>query len=205
MGSQRNHEGVVGLYDIEDDEDLEPTVDLYTCEGCEEQLLPELDDIALLQVSYIQGYEHPPMIRQTEEGEPLYEPLFYCFRCYEELLTELRELNKDQLPGDGHLFPLQCEFCGRGVGFEESYVSVSLGEIVRSKRYPDRLKFQASGNDQRMCLSCAVQLSGALDDEDETASRLWQDMSEHGECARCTFNMCWRAGGGCSCGCHWRR
>jgi hypothetical protein len=177
-----------------------------SCASCLEEIIPG-EDVVLAHVVHPLGSEDGSEflgleIVLSDEQEPLYPPLFHCIPCFEELAGQLNMLNKDRPPlpiGDA---AVTCDYCGSGIPFLESCVRFDHGELVQSKK-TGLMKFLEAVNASplTMCLSCAIQLTGALDEEDCDLGELWPDLSNADECPQCTLARCWQ-GTVCHCDCH---
>lgn len=188
---------------IVDDEE-EDEGDTPSCCSCGDEIIIGEDVVqALVVYPYSEDGEMVDHLElyATEEGEPVYQPLFLDFSCFEDLIGQLNILNKDMPPVLGEDSPVTCDFCGSGIFIQENCVRFDHGEIVLSKKTKLPKFLEALGNKpQVMCIGCAIQLSGALDEEADY-SELWSDIANEDECPRCTLQRCWR-GPACGCRCH---
>lgn len=187
------------------EEDLEEEDEIPSCASCLSEIIPQ-EDVVLTQVAYPMADDDGELflgleLLTDEDLEPVYQPLFHCITCFEEFAGQLHLLNKDRPPQLAEDSAVTCDYCGNGIPFQESCVRFDHGELVISKktRLP-RFVDAINATPLIMCLSCAVQLTGSLD-EDEEMGELWIDLSNEDECPRCTFNRCWN-GENCHCRCH---
>jgi hypothetical protein len=128
------------------------------------------------------------------ENDHMYEPLFFCFGCWEQDKESLQELAEDQPPIEDDYAVLECDICGSGIR-EGELLGVSVfGEIHLSKRSPNGEKnsdtFEGMDpNPDAMCVVCLQRLGGDVIDE------LWDGgIYQHLECPEGTFARCWRHG-----------
>lgn len=179
---------------------IEPLADIV-CAQCEHQL--DLEDeivlVEIVQLHLVGGVVMPfNVINEHEvEGGYLFEPWFFCFDCWEEHRSDLRKETKDQPPVPDAESMMECHCCGSGIREWEFVGSATMGELRLSSRAPSNkasVRFAPLAKPDLLCLPCI----GIIN---ENWILMWEDLSQHGECADCTFARCWRYEG-CACACH---
>lgn len=191
---------------VNTDSDEEEESIVPSCSSCEETITYEEDVVqALVVYPYSLDGERVENLELyvTEEGEPIYTPLFFDFSCFENLIEQLNTLNKDVPPTLSEEAQVTCDYCTSGILPQENCVRFDHGEIVLSKKTGVAKFLEAIENKPLvMCIGCAIQLSGVLDETDTVYAELWPDISNGDECPQCTIQRCWREEA-CGCKCHW--
>jgi len=195
--------------DEEEEEEGHPTE--LVCLHCMERIVTG-EDVALFQLvepwlSKEDG-EVKYLILRDDNDEPLVEPVFFDFSCYEELEETIREQLEDEPPNVETHSVLECDYCGDSIRMGERCIAVDIGEVAFSPRTPT-LKgvcsptttfLAAEGDLWVACLTCARRFLSAAGIED---SDLENTLAQGRECKECTATKCWRHGR-CMCRCHWR-
>lgn len=189
--------GVCGPLVLQDDEEEEfGSESSVVCSSpiCGESIRYS-DEVYLLSVVYpvlnAVGLEYSPMI--ADDGDFLYEPCFFCFDCWEQILGDLYERVADTPPVLDTYAILDCDVCGSGIRENELTGIAAFGEIQLSKRDPvsDPVTFtKMDDNPKVICIGC---LNTIIKD----IAELWYDrVTQNNECEHGTFLRCWRFGCG---------
>jgi hypothetical protein len=133
------------------------------------------------------------------EGDYYYEPLFFEFSCWEDVMEELREMVDDAPPVNHKDELLACDFCKCSICEFENFATAYIGEVHVSKRMPNGMPasiFETISKPYIICIGCLNLINDHSID-------LWdEELSQTGECQECTHARCWRWEAGCSCPCH---
>jgi hypothetical protein len=137
----------------------------------------------------------------TDEHHPedgfLFEPYYFCYRCWEKNYDEIRDDMEDEPPVDDADSKFECVCCGSGIRQWELAGTFALGEFRLSERSPNgerSASFVTLSNVDMLCIYCLTILNDGYID-------MWQDLSENHECTDCVQARCWRATE-CGCRCH---
>jgi hypothetical protein len=189
----------------EEDEEEDGEITGLLC-GCGDEEFIRLDeDVVCIHLAF--PYSTPSgeilyNILQDDEGEPIVEPLFFRYECWENVGQELAEAVEDQPPQTESGSILTCDYCSSSIRMGEKCATVHLGEINVSERLESTTTFTSSDDDPYViCLPCVVLMANTEVDVFE-AFQLWGGhVSQNDECSLCTQAHCWRIGK-CSCKCH---
>ncbi len=171
----------------------------HICADCGNDIM-YTEEVVLLQIVQAeirQGRALFHIIVDPEDNRNfLFEPYYYCFRCWESLYEKLREETKDEPPMIDSVGPLECLCCSSTIREEEYVATFTLGEFHLSSRTPDgnqRGRYVPAGRPELLCLYCTYTLNLYIE--------MWPTLSQNGECAECIHARCWR-NDACTCGCH---
>lgn len=176
----------------------------HICADCGEELKYN-EEVWLLQVMHLQLMGTPPprqfayypvIDEHDARGDFLYEPYFFCFDCWELTYGEHKKEMADEPPVIDDLAVIECTCCGSGIREFEYAGVVTLGEPHPSKRAPNFVRgpyFEPIREPDVLCLYCLMVINNSL-------IKLWDDISQNGECDDCLQMRCWR--GPCACTCH---
>ena len=178
---------------------LDPTG--HICADCGENIRYN-DEVWLLQVvqAHHVGAElvHHPVIDENDpEGDFLFDPYFFCFKCWEAMYKSLQEESEDEPPIEDPESTLECVCCGSGIREWEYTGLFTLCELQLSTRAPNRVqgpRVQEVSRPDYLCMYCLVVLNNGF-------ITLWTNIGQCEECADCTQLRCWRTAN-CGCGCH---
>lgn len=172
------------------------------CARCGDHIM-YTDEVYLLSVVNAEftpeGTAYVPV--QSDEGDFLYQPRFFQFECWEEVIELLREALEEYgvSPVEDMYSVLECSACGSGIRQEESLAIVTFGEVHCSSRSPNSNNAETftsmDGEPAILCLSCLRYISS-------TICSMWEgEVQEDDECEQGTFWRCWRTGcpGGAHC------
>lgn len=124
-----------------------------------------------------------------DEGDLLYDPLFFHSNCLKELDDGLHEIVVDQPPFENDDAILECDFCSSGILALEVFCRIQFGEMRVSPRRPAGQmlhQFDGTGCGSRvMCISCMAHVC-------EQVLEIWATVGQQGECAECQHVRCWR-------------
>lgn len=135
------------------------------------------------------------------QGEPVAEPLFFRYECWENVGQELSEVVEDQPPQDDARAFLHCDYCASAIFMGEKCATVHLGEFGLSERLGDVTFIESDNDPYVICLPCVRLMVDSTPDRFE-AFGFWKDhVCQFRECPICTQAHCWRAGR-CFCKCH---
>jgi hypothetical protein len=141
------------------------------------------------------------MILQDEYGEPVAEPLFFRYECWENVGEELSEAVEDRPPWDEPGSVLCCDYCQSSIRMGEKCATVHVGEIGMSERTKDTTFISSDDDPYVICLPCVALMLGSEIDQFQ-AFQLWDGhIAQNNECPLCTQARCWRIGK-CTCKCH---
>lgn len=135
-----------------------------------------------------------------DEGDLLYEPLFFHQKCLDTMSDGLHDVVVDEPPFESDDAILECDFCASGILALEVYCRIQFGEMRISPRRPaGQMLYQFDDTDRGsrvMCISCMAHVS-------EQVLEIWETVSQQEECADCQHVRCWREDN-CSldCDCH---
>jgi hypothetical protein len=161
----------------------------------------------LLQVMIVHQHGGVPVLadavdEESDDGDYLYEPHFFCTSCWNTMYEAHRRDIKDDLPVPDQHGSFECAACGSDIRSGELVGSAMLGEFLISNREPSGVrgpKFFSSKNPDILCLHCISLLNSEL-------IEMWPGgVSLYGECQDCLQQRCWRVledGIQCGCSCH---
>jgi hypothetical protein len=158
------------------------------------------EEVFLLQIVQIQLYSGEPIFHHIIDEETqdfIFDPYFFHFECWEDLLDDLKKEVEDQPPIQDAYSAFKCKTCGSGIREWEYAGMATYGEFHVSRRFPDgemTARFQPCGKADIYCLYCLSVVNHA-------ELEMWDDLSQHGECMDCVHLRCWRFNT-CDCACH---
>jgi hypothetical protein len=197
----RKKKGSVG--EIVDELLLLPSHDTeHVCADCGDAIV-YIDEVYLLQVVRPHLYNgrtlHYQVIDETDvEGGFLFDPYYYCIKCWETLFEKIRSDMSDELPVEDADSKFECVCCSSGIREMELVGIATLGEFHVSKRAPSGIRgpmFTPISNTDMLCIYCLTILNDGYID-------IWPELSENSECTDCIQARCWRVGQ-CGCRCHY--
>ena len=173
----------------------------HICTDCGESL-DYTDEVWLLQVMKPQQlggqvFFHQVIDENDPQGDFLFEPYFFCFKCWENTYEAMRTDMEDEPPVPDADGVIECVCCGSGIRAWEYSGVFTLGEFHVSKRAPNGVpgpQFETISAPDVLCLYCLT-----LINDDHIV--LWDDLSHGGECSDCIQGRCWRWAT-CACVCH---
>lgn len=175
-----------------------------SCSSCMEPLhfAEEIFLVNVVQAAHNRSeVEFTPLM--CEEGEYVgdfqYDPLFFEFSCWENVLESLKKMVENAPPVKHEESLMACDYCGSAICEWEILCTAYIGELHVSSRMPNGKPTSTFAPNSLepfvMCIGCL-----ALVQEYEVD--LWDDtVSQVGECSECTHARCWRWES-CSCPCH---
>jgi hypothetical protein len=169
------------------------------CAQCDENLI-YMEDVFAIHVMRAVIVNGVPTLQPLldDEGEFMYEPYFLHFKCWEEIVIELKEERENSPPIPDEYGILRCDCCGSDIREHEPSLVATLGELIVSKRAPTSgrtMMFHVSGAPDVYCLWCLSTIN-------EEHLEFWEDgVAIDGECTECQHVRCWR-GFDCGCTCH---
>jgi hypothetical protein len=176
-------------------EDQWPHTDIScSSSDCGEEL-EYAEEIALLTVEVAaqteQGLVYTPLVA-PDDGDYLYEPVFYCHGCWKCIHEELLSYVSDMPPVDDEHSIIECSTCGSGIRAGEVLARVLVGEFQSNGRAPEgRLTptfYQLHDKPIIICAPCVNVI-------DQDVSEIWGDpLRQNNECAEGTYMRCWRHG-----------
>lgn len=182
-----------------------------SCSSCAEDF-GQGDEVVLVKIVRGQQVRDPAVpsgLRKEaydeidDQGDYRFDPYFMHFECWELIAEEHSESIADLPPiwDDDTQALTFCCFCRNSIRAWEVFGLVLFGEVDASLRSPNgehgNIKFRLvdDSEPQEVCLSCLRKIS------DDTLE-LWDNLSDHGECADCTHLRCWRTDyNPCKCPC----
>lgn len=180
---------------------LQPSPTGHICSDCEADITYTeetfLIEIVQPQVVGPTVFCYPVKDEHDPEGDFLYEPHYYCFKCWENHYDELRKEVADSPPVNDPQSDIECVCCASGIRSWEQAGMLTLGEFHLSKRAPNGVRgprFEPVSKPEILCLYC-------LSIFNDNYIIMWDDLSQDGECCDCILARCWRHGP-CGCGCH---
>jgi hypothetical protein len=181
------------LEDDDDDEGLGGTSSVVCSSPICGETIDYADEVFLLSIAYPRlngsGLDYIPMV--ADDGDYLYEPCFFCFECWEQILEDLRERTKDIPPVVDDYAVLDCDICESGIRQNELMGVVAFGEIQMSRRDPGTDPVTFSKMDQSPKVICI----GCLNILTKDIAELWYDrVTQNNECKHGSFLRCWRFG-----------
>lgn len=170
------------------------------CAQCEEELVL-MEDVIVIQVMQAEVVADNPHVGPilNEDNDFLYEHYFLHFKCWEEIEEEFKEEIENMSPVPDEFGILRCECCGSAIREGEPLATITMGELVRSNRFP-------SGGDPGIELVPAgapdVYCNWCISSINENHLTFWEGgVDVDGECLECRHLRCWR-GFDCQCTCH---
>lgn len=174
----------------------------HICSSCGEAL-HLTDELFLLQVVY-PGYTEQGtldnFIVQEVGGYYLYDPQFFHVDCWEDLLTEYRDIyEEDEEQRDLHGVA-KCTLCSSDIRAYEISGMLSFGELRRSRRFPDgqsTIYFDPCGKaPELICLLCLWRFN-------TSTLEMWEEIALP-SCEDGLEKRCWR-NSSCTLGCQLQR
>jgi hypothetical protein len=178
----------------------------FICADCGDAIT-YMDEVFRLEVVRPWRYEGQTLHSDvTDEHHPeegfVYEPYYFCYRCWEKNYEEVQNDMRDELPvEDPFSRNFECVNCASGIRDGELAGVFTLGEFHVSERAPNGVRgqhFVPIGNPDMICIYCLTILNEGYID-------MWQYLSENYECDDCIQARCWRLashGLECECRCH---
>lgn len=163
----------------------------HECSRCQEKILFAEEVYVLWVVSACMNGEFQLRYAESEDGDFLYPPQFFCFSCWEECLEEFLALNEDVRPIYDEKGVLDCAFCDSSILLDEYFGQTNLGEIRCSEKTPNgevAYHFHSLENSEppTICISCLKLLN------DEVVAMWEEGVDQEGECDEGTHLRCWR-------------
>lgn len=173
----------------------------HICSDCGENLNYN-DEVWLLEVRQPQVFhgkvvQHKVIDEDDPQGDYLFDPYFFCFKCWETMYKGLKEDVEDEPPFADAMAVVECACCGSGVREWEYAGIFTLGELQPSKREPNGVRganFVPIAPHDTLCTYCLVLLNDGY-------ITMWDHFSQNNECSECTQLRCWREET-CGCTCH---
>lgn len=132
-------------------------------------------------------------LRMEEDGDYLYEPVFFHGKNWDEIEEGLRNYLHGRLTLAVPNAILNCTYCGSGVLEGETTGVVLTGEIHRSQRNPDLEAY--SNHFEPLNVAPVVICISCMRDLNTDVQELWEDGVCHDEeCKEGTIARCWRSG-----------
>lgn len=173
----------------------------FVCADCGEPIT-YMDEVFRIEVIRPMRFEQRTIyVDVTDEHNPeegfVFEPYYFCFRCWEKNYEEVQNDMRDELPVDDVHSRFECVNCASGIREGELTGVFTLGEFRVSARAPNGVRgpsFTPIGSPDMICIYClTIMNEGYID--------MWQHLSENFECDDCIQIRCWR-GTECGCRCH---
>jgi hypothetical protein len=162
-----------------------------TCARCDEKIML-LDEVYLLQVVVARmNGEFSIQPAESDEGDYLFEPILFCFSCWEENCEDLISLDEGQATIYDERGVFDCTVCDSSILTDEYFGQPLIGEIRCSERMPSgevsHYFHYLEGNKEPpcICISCLKRIN------DEVVE-MWDDVDQEGECDVGTHLRCWR-------------
>lgn len=165
----------------------------HTCSACNENihLTEEIYMLKVVVPSITDKIQYSDIV--AEDGDFLYEPLFFCYNCWEELIETIKEWVEDSPPVDDAHSIFNCSICNSGIRQGEVMSVSAFGEMHITRRSPDGITgtrtFEICDDDPtKVCIHCLRMI-------DEDSVDLWNGgVSQLNECREGTAVRCWRYG-----------
>lgn len=166
------------------------------CACCEDGLhLTE----ELFLVTFAQPYltaQGVVLATHGQDGQPLWEPLFYCFSCWENVKEEAQEACDNVPPVESVEGLLCCDICSSDICAGETMMTETFGEIHWSERTPNGVAtpvFVPMSEASHICLACVASM-----DTEHIRPGLLEDLAPAAglTVASCTTGIhgrCWRS------------
>jgi len=133
-----------------------------------------------------------------EDGSDLlYEPIMFCFGCWETILETLHEGIENSPPIEDHYGILECSCCSSSIRNDEILGVCTYGEMHLSKRAPSGVPddvFESTDPDpSAICIGCLNLIN-------QEVTLLWGDegtpevVQQFNECMEGIYARCWRSG-----------
>lgn len=187
----------MGLPDeLEDDPDVFRMIykSGHECSRCRDEIMLVDEVFALWVVVATSEGGFQIKYAESDDGDFLYEPQFFCFECWEESKEELFSLDDVGYPPVyDERSVIDCAFCDSAILLGEYFAQIVIGEIRCSKKSPNgevAYYFHPIGDKDppNICISCLKLLN------DEVVPMWEEGVDQNGECDHGTHFRCWRTG-----------
>ena len=194
MVSSRKDQATMGdNFGIGDDEIAEFIYDSgHECSRCREKIML-VEEVYLLWVVAARmngSFQILPV--ESDEGDFLYPPQYFCFSCWEDNCEDLSNLENEIHQINDERGVCECIVCNSDILLNESFGQPILGEIRCSPRMPnDETTYyfhRLQKSELCICISCLKLLN-------DSVIEMWEEgVDQEGECEQGTHWRCWRSG-----------
>lgn len=166
----------------------------HACRRCNEKIMLT-EEVYLLWVmaAHMNG-EFQVLPVESDEGDFLYPPQFFCFNCWEENCDDLINVEDKIQSVHNERGIFECVVCESDILIEEYFGQLLLGEIRCSQKMPNGeatnyFHWLENGREPLcICISCLKLLN------DEVIEMWEEGVDQEGECDLGTHMRCWRFG-----------
>lgn len=165
----------------------------HECARCGEKIML-VDEVYLLMVvaAHMNG-EFQVLPAESDDGDFLYPPQFFCFTCWEECCEDLISTDSEVSTIYDERSVFDCTVCDSSILMDEYFAQPFIGEIRCAEKMPNgevaHYWFNLDENREPacICISCLKLLN------DEVV-KMWDCVDQDNECERGTQLRCWRTG-----------
>ncbi len=179
---------------VEDDEEVYEFIydSGHACARCQRKIML-VEEVYLLWVVAARvngGVNILPV--ESDEGDLLYPPQYFCFDCWEENCEGLTDYVDKIQPVYDDKGVFECSICDSAILIDESFGQPILGEFRCSVRQPDEEAAYYFHRLQERELCICIACLKILNDE---VIEMWEEgVDQEGECDQGTHLRCWRVG-----------